>query len=259
MVTLPHDIPLNQVDTLEKLLERCPEANKVIRNAIENVLRTQAGRYTVANQQDAWVDVVSKLGQYLRGRYFGPEEQRPRSPITNQKFLTSLNRAGWLYRFAKNWTRNWLRERIRVAAGDARVKNRLQTGVTPAENFTEQQTREAAENNSLHFDRWQFANRVPRCETNAESDWFEELEPSNSYATPEFCQEFGSREPIEYQTASEVDAEQLALVKLEVSRFSPADQDFFLDYVGGYGQGGRSGAERVRFHRLLKRVKTAVA
>ena len=146
-VTVPYDITLKDVTTVEDLVggefvhtlppddgyddqepdatpgtwkPNCPEAEKAIRKGIANVLRTQIGLYS-QNHHEAYVEVIHKLGKYLRRRYRGPGPHR----ITNTKFLQSPNRGGWLYLFARNTTLEWLGERIRRANGDRRVSRIL--------------------------------------------------------------------------------------------------------------------------------------
>ena len=253
---MPHDIPLNKVETLDDLLggewnhehdvaewtPYCREADAAVRKAISKTLGMQAGR--CENLADAFAEVIEKLGKYLCDCY--AKESHAPVPITNLKFLGSPNRAGWLSLFAKNWTLNWLRERIRVANGDERVQKKFETGVTPVENFTAQQERLASENNSLQFDVWQFARgrgHAPQMDN-------DDYDPRGG---------FGSRD-IEQQALSDSDAERLAHIRLEVnSSFSPADAEFLWDYVKGrYESGGRADAARKRYQRLCQRIRQAV-
>ncbi len=228
---MPHDIPLDKVATFDELLGRCPEATTIIRNAIENVLRTQARRYTQLNQREVYAEVEMRLWQY-------------QARATSKKFFASPNRAGWLYLFSRNWTRNWLRERIRIANGDERIRRQVETEVIPANSFTADQQRQAAENESLHFDVWQFA-RNRGCGPHVDRDDYHARD----------C--FDSR-VVEEQSLSEADAEKIATIRAEVAKLPPEDGEFFLDYVERRYRGHRTPADRKRFERLKKRVRDAV-
>jgi hypothetical protein len=262
MVTVPYDIALKDVRTIEDLVggefvhilppddgyddrepvatpgtwkPNCQEAERAIRKGIANVLRPQTGLYG-QNRDEAYVEVIHKLGKYLRRRYRGPGPHR----ITNVKFLQSPNRGGWLYLFARNITLEWLGERIRRANGDERIKQALATGVVPAETFTQQQERKAGDNESLNFDRCQFAGEL-------------------GYGPDEmtFISDHSDARDIEH--ASDGDAELAAAIRDEVSRLPLDDQEFFWDYLDSkYQSGGRSDADRQRFHRLRLRIKQAV-
>jgi hypothetical protein len=51
----------------------------------------------------------------------------------------------------------------------------------------------------------------------------------------------------------------VAAIRDEVSRLTPEDQEFFWNYLDSrYQAGGRSDADRQRFHRLRLKVRTAV-
>jgi hypothetical protein len=266
-VKVPHDIALQDVTTVEDLVggefvhtlppddgafweddrepeaipatwkPNCPEAERAIRKGIDDVLRPQIGLYR-QNRDEAYVEVIHKLGKYLRRRYrkfSGPHR------ITHKKFLQSPNRGGWLYLFAMNTTLEWLGERIRRANGDERIKQALVRGVVPAETFTEQQDRKAAENESLTFDRHIFAG-------------------GRGHGPDEMTILSDHHECRSVEHASHGDAELVAAIRDEVNKLPTDDQEFFWDYLDSrYQAGGRSHADRQRFHRLRLRIRKAVS
>jgi hypothetical protein len=175
--------------------------------------------------------------KYLRCRY------QPAGPhrITNKKFLKSPKRAGWLYLFALNTAKHWMADRIRQSNGDRRVKEFVENGVIPAETFTDQQEREAADNNSLSFDRYQFHGGL-----------------GHAPDSMTILSDHAECRSVEH--ASQGDAELVAAIRDEVSKLPTDDQEFFWDYLDSrYQAGGRSHADRKRFQRLRVKVKKAVS
>jgi hypothetical protein len=232
---------------------RCPEAESAIRKGIEVILRTQTKLYT-QNRQEAYVEVIQKLDQYLR-------RSRSKSHrITNRKFLKHPNRGGWLCLFAKLTTRGWLRARITKAKGDERVRFAFETGVVPKATFTaelqaangkrqakpEKETtrqrikRYAADDELLKWGHLQFAEKRGRGPA--------DMTPVSDYAESRL---------IEHQV-SHGEAELVAIIRQEVARLSPADRGFFEEYMDSRYQGRRTDADRKRFQRLRERIRRAI-
>ncbi len=261
---MKYDIPLDEVRTVDDLLggefvhtvppdseaffeddepgyiagewkPRCREAEATIRKAIENILRSQTGLYA-QNRQDAYVEVIYKLGKCLRRRYRGSGPHR----ITHKKFLKHPNRGGWLYLFARNTTLEWLGERIRVANGDERIKEALDTGVTPKATFTEYRTLKACDNEKLSFDLHQFAGK-----------------PGRGPDEMTLLSDYAAHREVEHQL-SRGESEIVALIRQEVAELSPADREFFETYLDARYQGRTSAADRKRFQRLRTRIREAI-
>ena len=91
---------------------------------------TQIGLYA-QDRREAYLGVIYKLSKCLRRRYRGSGPHR----ITHKRFLKHPKRGGWLYLFARNTTLEWLGDRIRVANGDARLKQAFETD-TPISNLS---------------------------------------------------------------------------------------------------------------------------
>lgn len=258
-----HDIPLDKVRTIEDLIggefvhtvspddgaffdddepkyvvgvwkPRCREAETALRKGVDKVLGSQI-RFFKQNRQEAYAEVIHKLGKCLRRRYRGCGSHR----ITHKKFLKHPNRGGWLYVFARNVTLEWLGERIRVANGDGRVKEALETGVVPTETFTENRGRKANDNDCLSFDLHQFSGK-PGLGPDA-------MTPLSDYADPR-----------EVEQLSRGESEIVALIRQEVARLRPADREFFESYLDARYQGRTSVADRKRFQRLTTRIRQAI-
>lgn len=233
------DTDLSTVTTFEDLLI-CWTARHAISVGVSHVLRVRTGRWSVENQDEAESEVIFCLGKYLRRRYRktdGPTR------ITNQNFLQSKNRAGWLCNFAKNITNNWIRGRIRVKTGDDRVRESIKPGgVTPEETFTEQQERLRLQNESLAFDAYQFQfgrGHAPHID--------------NDQFDPRGC--FADREDVEHQSPDAGDSEHVVRLKQVLTTLSAEDAEFLIEYVDSRYEGGRSAADRKRFQRLKTRVR----
>lgn len=214
----------------------CREAYATIHNAISTVLRPL--KFKDECREELYVEVTTKLVSTLR-RVARPNRTKTQW-ITNQKFLKSKNRGGWLYLFSVNVARHWIAERIRQAKGDKRVRESLELGAAPKETFTREQRRTTRETESLAYDRWQFdggRGHAPDSMT--------------------MVSDRGSRRVVEY--ARHGDAELAAAIREEISRLSQADQDFFWDYLDGRYASRWTAAQRKRFQRLRMRVRRAVS
>jgi DNA-directed RNA polymerase specialized sigma24 family protein len=232
------DTDLSTVTTFEDLLI-CWTARNAISVGVSHVLRVRTGRWSVENQDEAEAEVIAALGKYLRRRYRktdGPTR------ITNKKFLTSKNRAGWLCNFAKNVTKSWIRERIRVANGDDRVRQAVAPGcVVPDETFTEQQERLRLQNESLHFDVYQFQFGRGHAPVDG------------AFGTDD--DGLDQRE-VEHQTPEAGDAENVTRLRQALTALPPDDAEFLIQYVDSrYELGGHSAADRKRFQRLKTRLR----
>jgi hypothetical protein len=216
---------------------RCPEAYKAIHAGISTVLHP-TNCLQDQNRNDLRVEIASKLTKYLR------KVKRPKPTkthrINNEKFLQSPNRAGWLYIFALKTGKHWLAERIRVVNGDARVKEFVETGVVPAKTFTEQQERQAGDNECLSFDRYQFDGGL-------------------GHAPDSMTVMSDHADPRDIEHASQADAEKVAAIRQEIKALPLADQEFFWDYLGSRYMGSRTSTDRKRFQRLRMRVRQAVS
>ena len=237
-----HDISLDKIKFIEDLLggdyvhqevpnppiwtPRCREADDAIRKGVAVGLRGQLSAYIEENRKSAYAVVIAKLIRALCKKSKLNKRSR-RHHIKSEKFLTHPNRGGWLYLFAKNVTLEWLGEKIRIANGDARIREYLETGVKPKATFTEYQEGQAEENKSLAFDPHQFARPL------SQHDGLE-LEA----------------------IAHHRQLERVEQIRQELVERPTCEQTFFEEYlVKGEA---KTPWERKRFERLRKRIRQAL-
>jgi hypothetical protein len=213
----------------------CHEAWAAIRAGVTHVLRSVAGRWSEDNLGEAENEVNIALKKYLVPQ----SDKRRRTRITNSKFLESGNRGGWLNVFAQRTTRGWIRDRVRVANGDDRVRQAISPGyVMPDETFTEQQKRLRVQKDSLTFDAYQFQfgrGHIPFDEDGLDS-----------------------RE-VEHQSPESSDAENVVLLRGALAALPPEDREFMLDYVTSRYEQARSAVDRKRFQRLKSRLRDTMS
>jgi hypothetical protein len=214
----------------------CREAYTTIHNAISTVLRPL--KFKSECREELYVEVTSKLVSTLR-KVSRPSRTKTRW-ITNQKFLKSENRGGWLYLFSVNVARHWIARRIRQAKGDKRVRESLTLGAAPKETFTSEQSRKAHQAESVAYDRWQFDGGRGHA-----PDSMTILSDRSDHRFVEYAQHG--------------DAELAAAIREEISRMSPGDQDFFWAYLDGRYASRWTATQRKRFQRLRMRVRKAMS
>ena len=262
---VPYDIALNECRTLEDIIgghyvhtsppdsgafyeddepqyaagdwkPNCREAYTTIHNAISTVLRPL--KFKNECREELYVEVTSKLVSALR-RVARSSRTKTRW-ITNQKFLKSENRGGWLYLFAVNVARHWIARRVRQARGDKRVREYLELRAATKETFTSEQRRATRETESLAYDRWQFDGGRGHA-----PDSMTKLSDRPDHRVVEY--------------GRHGDAELAASIREEISRLPQPDQEFFWTYLDGRYACRWTAAQRKRFQRLRERVRKAVS
>jgi hypothetical protein len=246
--TLPTDI--KRVTTIEDLLT-CHDAVNAVLTGVSYILRSKTGRWSKENQSEVFAIAVGALGKKLCRRYCRSLKRVRRHRITDTKFLTSKNRAGWLCEFAKLETKNWLRSRIRTAQGDERVRSKLSSGVEPAETFTEERDRTRQWSKTLTFDVFQF--QFGRGYAPDQDD--------ENPLDPHGLLNMHDGRTVEHQSPDDADSQRIIHLRQVLSELSSDDREFLLGYVDSrYDYSSkRTAAERKRFQRLKSRVKTKMS
>jgi hypothetical protein len=213
-----------------QIVHHCPAAQTAIQKAISTALRNipfSRGQL----RREIYDAVCESLVRYLGS----PE-------ITNEKFLRSPNRLGWLYVFTIRTAKGWIRARLKERDGDERVKTALRDRYLPAETLAKHQARkrQTAERLATNFDPYQFAGK--------------RRAPSAAH----FAGEFGEREAIEHFSSDDADMELVTAIRQVLETLSEDDREFFGDYIDAKYETRHTPAERKRFERLRQRVRCAV-
>jgi hypothetical protein len=243
-------VHVNDTRTLDDLLggelTRCPTGEaRIVHHCLEAQTAIQKGVSTALknipfNRAELRREVYDAVCESLV-RYLGSPE------LTNEKFLRSPNRLGWLYLFTVRTAKGWIRARLKERDGDERVTTALRDRHLPAETLTQHQERErqTAENLSTRFDPYQFAGkrRAP---------------PADRFAG-EFG-EFGERESIEHFSSDDADAELVTAIRQVLESLSEDDREFFEGYIDAKYERGKkhTPADRKRFSRLRQRIREEV-